>query len=475
MDQQAQTDTIREPARDIPVFRNCDVLVVGGGPAGAAAAASAARLGADTILLERYGHLGGMATGGFCLWIDRMSDWSGRQVIGGFANDVLDRMPPEALLGPESQLWGSDDPDLVAYWKERTAAFNGVVTWSPTIDAEMLKIAHQDEVLARGVGLVLHGWAVATVQEDNEVKGVVFESKSGRQAILAKVVIDTTGDGDIFALAGARWESDIVKDDIHHRMNVAFLWSGVDMDRYRQFKEGDPDGFREVMERARQTGPTARPDPMPRSDQALFMGPRFAGYSSLSVEDLTAVEIKSRRVMMDMIAFYRSNVPGFAGAYVSGTAPQMGTRHSRRLVGAATMTADDWKAGRVFDDEIGLSPPPTPRHPNVSVPYGTLVPQGIENLLAAGRLLSCDPVTHTFMREVPNCWQMGQAAGVAAAQSIAAGVRVQDVDIAALQNELVKQGVPMYSTVPKLELARDAAPEPVAAQTESTNWQGRWE
>ncbi len=475
MDQQAQTDTILEPARDIPVFRNCDVLVVGGGPAGAAAAASAARLGADTILLERYGHLGGMATGGFCLWIDRMSDWSGRQVIGGFANDVLDRMPPEALLGPESHLWGSEDPDLVAYWKERTAAFNGVVTWSPTIDAEMLKIAHQDEVLARGVGLVLHGWAVATVQEDNEVKGVVFESKSGRQAILAKVVIDTTGDGDIFALAGARWESDIVKDDIHHRMNVAFLWSGVDMDRYRQFKEGDPDGFREVMERARQTGPTARPDPMPRSDQALFMGPRFAGYSSLSVEDLTAVEIKSRRVMMDMIAFYRSNVPGFAGAYVSGTAPQMGTRHSRRLVGAATMTAADWKAGRVFDDEIGLSPPPTPRHPNVSVPYGTLVPQGIENLLAAGRLLSCDPVTHTFMREVPNCWQMGQAAGVAAAQSIAAGVRVQDVDIAALQNELVKQGVPMYSTVPKLELARDAAPEPVAAQTESTNWQGRWE
>jgi len=227
------------------------------------------------------------------------------------------------------------------------------------------------------------------------------------------------------------------------------------------------------MERARRTGPTARPDPMPRTDQALFMGPRFAGYSSLSVEDLTAVEIKSRRVMMDMIDFYRSNVPGFASAYVSGTAPQMGTRHSRRLIGAATMTADDWKAGKVFDDEIGLSPPPTPRHPNVSVPYGTLVPQGIENLLAAGRLLSCDPVTHTFMREVPNCWQMGQAAGVAAAQAISAGVRVQDVDIAALQKELVKQGVPMHSTVPKLD--RDAAPEPVTAQTESTNWQGRWE
>jgi hypothetical protein len=471
--QAAQTDTIREPARGTPVFRTCDVLVVGGGPAGAAAAASAARMGADTILLERYGHLGGMATGGFCLWIDRMSDWSGRQVIGGFASDVLDRMPPEALLGPESQVWGSDDPKLVAYWKERAAAFHGVVTWSPTIDAEMLKIAHQDEVLARGASLVLHGWAVATVQEGNEVKGIVFESKSGRQAILAKVVIDTTGDGDIFALAGARWESDVVKDDIHHHMNVAFLWSGVDMDRYREFKEADPGAHREVMERARRAGPNYQPDPMPRNDQALFMGPRFPGYSSLNVEDLTAVEIKSRRVMMDMIAFYRRNVPGFADAYVSGTAPQMGTRHSRRLVGAATMTTADWQAGRVFDDEIGLSPPPTPRHPNVSVPYGTLVPPGIENLLAAGRLLSCDAITHTFMREVPNCWQMGQAAGVAAAQAISAGVRVQDVDIAALQKELANQGVPMHTTVPTLD--RAAAAEPVSSGADSTNWTGRWE
>ena len=443
----SRRDTIREPARDIPVFRSCDVLVVGGGPAGAAAAASAARMGADTILLERYGHLGGMATGGFCLWIDRMSDWEGRQVIGGFANDVLDRMPAEAMLGPESQVWGSEDPELVEYWRQRTAAFHGVVTWSPTIDAEMLKIAHQDEVLARGASLVLHGWAVATVQEGNEVQGVVFESKSGRQAILARVVIDTTGDGDIFALAGARWESDIVEDDIHHRMNVAFLWSGVDMDKYREFQKADPTGYREVMERARRAGPTARPDPMPRTDQALFMGPRFAGYSSLKVEDLTAVEIASRRVMMDMIHFYRRNVPGFEGAYVSGTAPQMGTRHSRRLVGTTTMTANEWKSGKIFDDEIGLSPPPTPRHPNVSIPYGTLVPRGVENLLAAGRLLSCDAVTHTFMREVPNCWAMGQAAGVAAALAIGGGRRVQDVDIEALQRELAKQGVPLHAEV----------------------------
>ncbi len=443
----AEQATVTEPSREIPVFRKCDVLVVGGGPAGSSAAASAARMGADTVLLERYGHLGGMSTGGFCLWIDRMTDFSGQQVISGFASDVLDRMPKEALLGPSSELWGSEDPELIDYWRQRAAAFHGVVTWSPTIDSEMLKIAHQDEVLNRGANLLLHSWAVATIQEGNEVKGVVFESKSGRQALLADVVIDTTGDGDIFALAGAEWNSDVVEDDIHHQMNVAFLWSGVDMDEYRTFRADHLEEYQAIMERGRRENVVDRPHAMPRNDTALFMGPRLSGYSSINVEDLTTVEVESRRRMMEMIEFYRSNVPGFEDAYVSATAPQMGTRHSRRLVGTTTMTTEDWQAGKVYEDEIGMSPPPTPTHPNVSIPYGALVPTDVENLLAAGRLLSSDAITHTFMREVPNCWAMGQAAGVAAAQSISDGVRVRDVDIGALQAELTKQGVPLHSNL----------------------------
>ncbi len=108
--------TVSEPARDIPVYGSCDVLVIGGGPAGTAAAASAGRLGADVILMERYGHLGGMSTGGFVVWIDRMTDWEGRQVITGFANELLDRLPNDALLGPDDELWGSKDPRLVEYW-----------------------------------------------------------------------------------------------------------------------------------------------------------------------------------------------------------------------------------------------------------------------------------------------------------------------------------------------------------------------
>jgi hypothetical protein len=437
-------ETITEPAREIPVFRRCDVLVVGGGPAGSAAAAAAARMGAETVLVERYGHLGGMSTGGLCLWIDRMSDWNGQQVIAGFANDLLDLLPGEALLGPPAQLWGSKDPELVAYWQERHAAFHGTITWSPTIDPERLKIASLDLLVQRGVKLLLHSWAVAPVQEGQAVRGVIFESKAGRRAILARVVIDATGDGDIFALAGASFESDVVEDNIHHQMNVAFLWDMVDMQRYLDFRRDHPEAYQAIMARGREVGVHDRPHVMPRNDQALFMGPRLAGYSCLNVEDLTAVEIASRQRMLTMLDFYRRSMPGFEQARIMLTGPQMGVRHSRRLVGVTRMNRDAWMTGRRYDDEIAISPPPHPRHPNVSIPLGCLVPIGLENLLAAGRNLSCDAITHTFMREVPNCWAMGQAAGVAASVAISAGVRVRDVDVRAVQRALRQQGAVLH-------------------------------
>jgi hypothetical protein len=443
----SKPQTITEPAREIPVFRTCDVLVVGGGPAGSAAAASAVQMGADTVLVERYGHLGGMSTGGFCLWIDRMTDWDGQQVIAGFANDLLDRMPGEGLLGPPANIWGSKDPQLVEYWQDRHAAFHGTITWSPTIDPEMLKIASFDLLAQRGTKLLLHSWAVTPVMEDQVVRGVIFESKAGRQAILAKVVIDATGDGDIFALAGSEFDTDVVEEDIHHMMNVAFLWDGTDMQRYLDFRREHAEEFRAIMQRGREFRVLDRPHVMPRNDMALFMGPRLSGYSCIDIEDLTAVEIESRQRMLTMLDFYRRHMPGFENARIMQTAPQMGVRHSRRLKGVTKMSRDDWMAGKIYDDEIALSPPPNPRHPNVSIPLGCMMPASRDNLLAAGRNLSCDAVTHIFMREVPNCWAMGQAAGVTAAVAINAGVRVRDVDVRQVQHELLKQGVPLHQEV----------------------------
>jgi hypothetical protein len=450
-------DTIREPARDLPVFRTCDVLVIGGGPAGSAAAASAAQVGADTILVERYGHLGGMSTGGFVVWIDRMTDWTGRQVITGFANDLLDRLPGDAVLGPPAKLWGAQDQEVVEYWQERHNAFQGMVTWSPTVDPEMLKIASLDLVLERGVKLLLHAWAVAPVQDGNAMRGVIFESKSGRQAILGKVVIDATGDGDIFALAGAPFESDnlggkapegevdfVIPANIHDRMNISFRWGGVDMERYRDFRQQQPEAYQAIMAQGRQIGVVDRPHSMPRNDVALFMAPKLSGYSCLNVEDLTTVEIEGRRRMLQMLHFYRTNMPGFASAWIIDTSPQVGTRHSRRLIGVKPMQREAWKTGVHHDDEIGLSPSPNRRFPNVSVPFGCLLPTTIDNLLAAGRNLSSDATTHSFMREVPQCWLMGQAAGVAAAVAANAGVHVRQVDIQDVQRHLLKQGVTLH-------------------------------
>ena len=172
--------TYFEPAREIPVFAEVDVLVVGGGPAGCAAAVAAARLGADVLLLERYGHLGGLSTGGLVIWIDRMTDWDGRQVITGFANDILDRLPQDAVAGADPSAWGSKDPALNAYWAQRLGSFRNTVTWSPVIDPEWLKLESLRIALDLGVRLCFHGWAVAPILDDHQLRGVVFESKEGR-------------------------------------------------------------------------------------------------------------------------------------------------------------------------------------------------------------------------------------------------------------------------------------------------------
>ena len=133
------TKTVFEPARQIPVFAETDVLVVGGGPAGTAAAIAAARLGADVLLVERYNHLGGLSTGGLVIWIDRMTDWSGRHIIRGLADELMERLPKDAIQGPPRTEWGNRDAATAAYWAQRTAAYHGIVTWSPTIDPEALK------------------------------------------------------------------------------------------------------------------------------------------------------------------------------------------------------------------------------------------------------------------------------------------------------------------------------------------------
>ena len=433
--------THREPARDIPVFAETDVLVVGGGPAGTAAAISAARLGADVLLVERYNHLGGLSTGGLVIWIDRMSDWDGRHIIRGFANDIMDRLPKQAVQGPQKVDWGSKDTATAAYWAQRTSAFHGIVTWAPTVDPEALKTASMQMVSEAKVRLLLHAWAAAPILDGNVVKGAIFESKEGRQAILAKVVIDTTGDADLIARTHAALESDIDEGDIHHCINTAFLVGGVDMERWLAFRKNDPQGFSEFMAKGRaQLKFFEKPFVSWRNDVALFMGPRLSGYSAVDVEDLTAVELRSRHLAVGHVEVYRSLAPGFADAFLMLGAPQIGVRHSRRLSGVRKVTRQQWDTGQIWDDEIGVSTSLSPKFPNISVPFGALIPAELDNILGAGRHVACDASSHTFLREIPQCWLTGQAAGVAAALAAAGGKHPRNLDAQAIQHALLRQG-----------------------------------
>jgi hypothetical protein len=271
---------------------------------------------------------------------------------------------------------------------------------------------------------------------------VFFESKEGRQAIRAPVTIDCTGDGDIFHRAGAASVADIDTRDIHHCINTAFLFGGADMARWIDFKTGRPADFATFMDRGRAAcgGLFERPFVSWRNDVALFMGPRLAGYSAVDVEDLTEVEIRSHRLMAQHLAVYRDHAPGFAAAFLMLSAPQIGVRHARRLVGVRTVTRQDWSRGVPCADEIGVSPSLAPKYPVVSVPYGALVPAALDGLLVAGRAISCDATSHSFLREIPQCWMTGQAAGTAAALAVAQRVAPRAVAIDRLQVELARQG-----------------------------------
>ena len=450
--------TIKEAERDTKVFAETDVLVVGGGPAGTAAAISAGRIGADVMLVERYNHLGGLSTGGLVIWIDRMSDWEGTQVIAGVAHDFMDRLPKDALLGPKRSDWGSKDAVTAEYWTQRSAAYHGIVTWSPTVDPEGLKTLSLTMVQEQKVDLILHSWATEPIVEDGIVRGAIFESKSGRQAILAKVVVDTTGDADLLSQAEVAMETNVDDGDIHHCVNTAFLLGGVDMDKWLNFRQSDAQGFKAFMTKGRATvGSFEKPCVGWRNDVALFMGPRLSGYSAIDVDDLTEVELRSRRLTVQHLEFYRDHAPGFKNAFLMLGAPQIGVRHSRRLKGRAQVTRAQWDEGKVWNEEIGVSTSLAPKFPNISIPYGALLPTRIEGILGAGRHISCDASSHSFLREVPQCWLSGQAAGTAAAIAANKGVLPSKIDVRLVQRELLKQGAYLSPSIENGLAMPDAA------------------
>ena len=209
--------TVTETAREIKVLSEADVIVVGGGPGGFAAALAAARSGARTILLERYGHLGGMATGGLVNIIPNLADIYGNRYIAGICQEFIDRMlAQDAGFAPDKADWGSTDAAVLKYYKDanfdhffirKNAEGKETLLYTAIIDPEIGKNEINRMVTEAGAKLLLHSWVTDTIMDGNTVKGIIFESKSGRQAVLGKVVIDCTGDGDLLRTSGAETDN----------------------------------------------------------------------------------------------------------------------------------------------------------------------------------------------------------------------------------------------------------------------------
>jgi hypothetical protein len=442
--------TISEALRQTRVCRTADVVVVGGGPGGIGAAMTAARSGANTVLIERYGHLGGMGTGGLVTIIPNLSDFSGKQQIAGISQEWIDRLKRrDAVDHPKKEHWGTKDSKLVAYYEDRSF-FNvreKTVLYSVHIDAELSKCILNDMMKEAGVKTYLHSWGTEPVMDGNQVKGVIFESKSGRQAVLSKIVIDATGDGDLLPFTGADFKSDI--DPTLRIANLSFSYwiANVDLKKYQDYKKTHAKELAEELREIRKQGGHAGflTSNLKDQESLVWVFPRYANSSQVDVEELTRVEFLGRNEMLITHDHYKKNIPGFEKSFIVLTNPQLGTRGSRRVVGEYILTEKDMNTNVPFEDTIAVFTDvdrgqESLKYPLTFMPYRCMIPRKVNNLLIACRAFSSNAVFNNFFNYIPHCIALGEAAGIAAAQAISSKVDLRKINIKALQASLKKQG-----------------------------------
>lgn len=395
---------IIQPARKVPVFHEADVVVVGGGPAGFAAAVASARAGAKTALVERYGSLGGLFTNGLVLIVigtaEGVRGGKQRLVTRGLCKEFMDRS--KAMGGMVYRIDRHHGP------------------YQPTIDPEGAKILMDRMVRAeKNLETFFHTWGVDVIMDGPTVRGVVFESKQGRQAILAKRVIDATGDGDVAFQAGADFRQ------ITHNLGYVTRLGNIGLATPGQKTAKAADGF-----------PKNPNEPVPGAFWRNWLGPQGNG---LSVRDLTAAEFGHRETAWKLVERMRST-PGFEETYMMNSCSQVGVRASRLIKTDYTLDMSETNAKKPFDDAIGMSGDDTFTRGGFQIPYRTLLPSGIENLLVAGRCMGVAPNVIDRVRLIPVCMVTGEAAGLAAAMSVAEGCTPRRVDVTKLRVELVSRG-----------------------------------
>jgi hypothetical protein len=444
-----------------------DVLVIGGGNAGCAAAIAAARAGADTLLVERYGFLGGTATAAMVApWMTYHAGTveKNERVTGGIAQEIVERL----IKAGASPGHVRDASDYVA-------------TVTP-FDPEYHKWLLFEMCEEARVRLLLHALFVEPLMQGDEITGAIFQTVGGRREVRAARVIDATADAHVAAAAGAPFEMGDRAEGLVQPMTMIFKLSHVDLNRTADYLREHPEEIRtsipsgewnsetltvvaglwRVWREAREAGEVNIPREVvsffrtPYSDEVTVNMTRVTELNPLDPADLTRAEIETRRQVMQLVKFFQKRVPGFEKARLAATPTQVGVRESRRIIGEYSLTADDLLQARTFADAVARSGYPIdihnpkgegtktvrlPEGATYEIPYRCLVPQKIDNLLVAGRCIS---VTHEALastRLTPTIMTLGQAAGCAAAMSVAAHVSPRDVDVKALRASLVKQGV----------------------------------
>ena len=449
--------TYLESANTLPIYDECDILVVGGGAAGHSAAIAAARAGAKkVILMERYGYFGGNVTGGYVLMLPALS-WRKYSMVRGIQEEWftrLDKYQPDAYIAPGFEDMGSTDPVLLHRWESvhgntlaESSTFNRIIR-APYFEPNQVKLEMDAMVREEpNIKVLLHCWGTKPIMDDNTIKGVIFESKEGRKCVMAKIVIDATGDGDIYSQTGAPFTTSINPGAFVTMTALVWRMGGIDFEQFHLWKRQYPDLAQQFAANLKKIAGFQTNFFTDGRNDVVWFNNWVPDKSCINISDIAETEFSVRKSIREIIEYARKALPSvFRNAFLYDIAPQLGTRNARRLEGEYILTLLDFACQTKFDDVIAwhsVVPMVTDGAP-IEIPYRSLLPKNVENLLCPGRHLSCDEKAISLLYLIPQCVGTGQAAGVAAAVAIQDGKTTHTVDIKRVQKILCyEQDVPL--------------------------------
>ncbi len=422
----------------LPLVDSAEVVVVGSGSAGSTAAIASARMGADTLLLERYGFLGGTST----MILDTFYGFytpgdNTRRVVGGIPWEIAQRLAARGMMLERPSSYGAG-----------TAI---------TYDPETLKVVWEETAEEAGVRLRLHTFCTDVLVESGRITGLIVDGKSGLGVIKAKMFVDATGDADVCFRAGVPFQP-AGEDGPAQSLTTTFRLGNVDVEKALALKRPQLEA---LMKQANLSGHYH----LPREEGSVHITPlpgvvatnmtRVAYVDATDPIQLTKAEIEGRRQALEYVRFLRNEAAGYEHAYLMNFSTQIGIRETRRVYGVYRLTREDVLTARKFDDAIAqCGAPIEDHHPGSNtrweyipggatydIPYRCLLPQNIENLLIAGRCLSATHDAHASVRSMGQCMAMGQAAGTAAALAVASHCSPSTLPVEKLQTSLLTNGV----------------------------------